>query len=374
MQVSYTRSSPEAHHMGMCQPKRATQYPAACFIRVHAVDPPRVLLPVLSGFIVLLQICEMELQMPGTSVTFLHSFEASGHSATTLEHPLVLWGIAQGHSCSVVSLAMQREHLRMSSHRGSSRGRALAQRTAISPSPSVEVTSDHRRFHGRASSHGNAPGCGEILECGHTTHPIVKYRIPCTLENSTFIVSVSVEHCSNSRGQVEATQGNPPLAQGTTPTIDIQVPTMDLQCPIRESFSPATQAALAAPASRLRGSSSPTRMTPSNTGAMWRMSCIPPTMNNSTNSSLSAAGKGKIFSVFAPRFLYVFSFSLDFKIYVLAIHMFYVSAISNVMCRNVSLSQHPIFVPVQFWICLNLGKLSISRQELQGHGPVVTLM
>jgi len=247
MRVAYTRSSQEAHHMGMCQPGRATQYPAAYFIRAHAVDPPRVLLPVLSTFIVLLQTCEMVLQMLGTSVTFLHSFEVSGHSAAALEHPLVLWGIAQGHSCSMEYLAMQRERLRMSSRRGSSRGRASTQRTAISPSSSVEVTSDHRRFHGRATSRGNAPRCGEILECGHTEHPTVGYRIPCTLANSTFIVSVSVEHCGNSRGQMEATQGNPPPAQGTAPIIDVQVPTIDLPCPIRESLSPATQAARAGP-------------------------------------------------------------------------------------------------------------------------------
>lgn len=218
-----------------------------------------MLLPVLIAFIVLLQTCEMVLQMPGTFVTFLHSLEASGHSAAALEHPLVLWGIAEGHSCSMEYLAMQRERLRMSSRRGGSRGQASTQRNEISPSSSVVVTSDHRCFHGRAASRGNAPGRGEILVCRHTEHPTIRYRIPCTLANSTFIVSVSVEHCDNSRGQMEAMQGNPPPAQGTTPIIDMQVPTIDLQRLIRESLSPATQAARAGPsepASRIQLSDS----------------------------------------------------------------------------------------------------------------------
>lgn len=92
------RRSLAVSHMGMCQPGHATWYPAAYFIWVHAGDPKRVLILVSSNFNVLLPICAMALQMTGASVTFLQSFEAAEPSAATLEHSLVLWGIAQGHS------------------------------------------------------------------------------------------------------------------------------------------------------------------------------------------------------------------------------------------------------------------------------------
>lgn len=109
----------------------------------------------------------------------------------------------------------------------------------------MEVTSDQHRFHGRTTGRGSAPGSGDIPECGHVENPTVRYRIPCTLANSTFIISVSVENCGYLGGHAEATQGNPPPAQGTMSTIDMQVPTIDLQCSVRESASPTTQAALA---------------------------------------------------------------------------------------------------------------------------------
>lgn len=228
MQVSSMRRRPVACHMGRCQPGRAMQYLTIYFIKVPTGDLRRRLIQVLSEFIVYLQICVMTLQNPGTSVTFWHSFEVSRQSVAEKEHSLVLWRISQRHSCSVVDWAMQRERLRMSSRRGSSRGRASTHRPAISPSSSVEVTSDQYRIQGRAAGCGNVPGRGAILDCGHTEHPTVRYRIPCTLANSTFIVSVSVEHCGNFRGQMEDMHGNPPQAQGTAPIVDMQVPVIDM--------------------------------------------------------------------------------------------------------------------------------------------------
>lgn len=142
---------------------------------------------------------------------------------------------------------MQRERPRMSSCRGSSRGRASSHRPAISPSSSVEATSDQNRSQGRPAGRGNVHGRGEIMDCGHTEHPTVRYRIPCTMANTTLIVSVSVEHCSNFRGQLEDTHGNPPQVQRTAPIVDMQVPVVDMQRPTRESIPPATQAACAGP-------------------------------------------------------------------------------------------------------------------------------
>ena len=142
MRVLSTRRRPVARHMGRCQPGRATQYLAVYFIKAPAGDLTRRLIQVLSEFIVYLQIWVMALQKPGTSVTFRNSFEVSGQSVAEKEHSLVLWRISQRHSCSEVTWAMQRERLRMSNRRGSSRGRASTHRPAILPSSSVEVTSN----------------------------------------------------------------------------------------------------------------------------------------------------------------------------------------------------------------------------------------
>lgn len=84
-----------------------------------------------------------------------------------------------------------------------------------------------------------------MTDCGHEAHPTVRYRIPCTLANSTFIVSVTVEHCDNLRGQAAANLENPPV-QGTVPPIDMQLPVM-------ESSSLATQAAPAGPSEPAQG-------------------------------------------------------------------------------------------------------------------------
>jgi len=62
------------------------------------------------------------------------------------------------------------------------------------------------------------------MECGHREHPAVRYRIPCTLENNTLIVSVTVEHCSDLRR---------PRDNLTVPRVDMQVPRVDLRRPIQ---------------------------------------------------------------------------------------------------------------------------------------------
>jgi len=236
-----------ARHMGRCQPGRAMQYLAVGFIKTPKGELKRGMRQFLSAFIAHLQLGGMALHKIDTPDAFRHSFELSGQMLAEKEHSLVLWRISQRNSCLVVNWTMQRERLRMSSRRGSSRGRASTKRPAISPSSSVEVTTEQNRSQGKLAGHGNVLGWGEIMDCGHTEHPTVRYRIPCTLENTTLIVSVSVEHYSNFRGQLEDLHGNPPQVQRTAPIVDMQVPVVDMQRPTRESTPPATQAACAGP-------------------------------------------------------------------------------------------------------------------------------
>lgn len=50
----------------------------------------------------------------------------------------------------------------------------------------------------------------------------MKYHIPCTLENNTLIVSITVEHCSDFRR---------PREGFTVPRVDMQVPRVDFRPP-----------------------------------------------------------------------------------------------------------------------------------------------
>lgn len=116
------------------------------------------------------------------------------------------------------------ERQRMSSRRIGSRGRPATQRPATSPSSSVDIppepgsSSSPRRTVGHRIERDR----GALMECGHREHPAVKYRIPCTLENNTLIVSVTVEHCSDLRR---------PQDNLTVPRVDMQVPRVDLRRP-----------------------------------------------------------------------------------------------------------------------------------------------
>lgn len=78
------------------------------------------------------------------------------------------------------------------------------------------------------------------MDCEHDEHPMVRYRVPCALANSTFIISVTVEHCDILREPAEATLDFPPPIHGTGPIID-------LQRPVRESSPLAGPSALAGP-------------------------------------------------------------------------------------------------------------------------------
>jgi len=99
-------------------------------------------------------------------------------------------------------IAMPREWPRMGSRRGGSRGCATSQRsTPISYSSSDAMEPERSSPPVTRSGRGRGRGRGRIVDCEHAAHPTVRYHIPCTLANSTFIVSVTIEKCEDLRGQ-----------------------------------------------------------------------------------------------------------------------------------------------------------------------------
>lgn len=110
--------------------------------------------------------------------------------------------------CSFINLmhiAMPRKWPRIGSRRGGSHGRATSQRsTPISPSSLHALEPERSSPLVTRSSRGRGCGCGRMADCEHASHPTIRYCIPCTLANSTFIVSVTIEKCEDLRGQVVA--------------------------------------------------------------------------------------------------------------------------------------------------------------------------
>lgn len=137
-------------------------------------------------------------------------------------------------------LAMPQERLRMLSRRGGSRGRAISQRST-SPTRSFTEVQDSGRHSPPVtrSGRGRGRGRGRRDNCEHEAHPTVRYRIPCTLAHSTFIVSVTIEKCEDPRGQEDAPPEMPADQRRATP--------MDSQRPVLESSSMANQAVSTCP-------------------------------------------------------------------------------------------------------------------------------
>lgn len=100
-----------------------------------------------------------------------------------------------------LNIAMPRERPRMGRRRGGSRGRAASQRSSDTLEPG--------RSSPPATRSGRGRGRGRIgrVDCEHAAHPTVPYRIPCSLANSTFIISVTIEKCEDNRGSGAAHLG-----------------------------------------------------------------------------------------------------------------------------------------------------------------------
>ena len=251
-----------AHHMGRCQPMRATRNHADQLSWSHA----GLLMWFVYSSIYLLVNCAMALHnvcapaaSSHSSVVSWHSSTASSHPSAATSHSSTVLLVAQGHSismpksisvsdsrvfhrnlapvqrahvlvscsplciCALVNplyTAMLIEHPRMGSRRRGSHGCATSKRSApISPSSSVEVAPEQNRPQVSRAGRGRGHGRGRLVECEHAAHPTIRYRIPCTLANSTFLVSVTIENCANLSGQEAAHQAIAP-EQGTVPPID----------------------------------------------------------------------------------------------------------------------------------------------------------
>lgn len=214
---------------GRCKPGRATTYQNAGDLNAMGGTVIWILLLVQTAFIVQPQSRQMALNIFAPHVACLHSCKQSKQKLAETEHSLAQCKITQKNSCPKGNSKMQRERPRMSSRQGSSRGRSATQRPVNSPSSSVGITSEQNRGSNRLMR-----GWREIPDCGHLEHPAVHYRIPCTLENNTLIVSVMVEHCNNLRG---------PPDNLNVPMVDMQVPTVDMPRPTKANAPQATQAA-----------------------------------------------------------------------------------------------------------------------------------
>lgn len=105
-------------------------------------------------------------------------------------------------------IAMPREQPRMGSRRGGSRGRATSQRsTPISYSSLDALEPGWSSPPVTRSGRGRGRGQVRMVDCEHASHPTVRYRILCSLANSTFIVSVTIEKCEDARGSGVAHPG-----------------------------------------------------------------------------------------------------------------------------------------------------------------------
>lgn len=63
---------------------------------------------------------------------------------------------------------------------------------------------------------------------------MVRYRLPCTLANSTFFVTVSVEHCRNPWGDDDAPHADLPRIPGVVPTVEMEFLSIDMMRPVHD--------------------------------------------------------------------------------------------------------------------------------------------
>ena len=261
-----------ALHMGSCQPKHATGYFAELVSWAHT----SLLMPALNSSIRLLVNCAMALHKlcilaassyPSVvfwidvfwvtqcySITVPESVPVSGTRVFCRHRALAqraynFVGYSPPCFCSLVNplyIAIPRERPRMGCKRGGSRGRATSQRSApISPSSSDELEPERSGPPVTKAGRGRGRGRGRMAECEHATHPTVRYRIPCTLANSTFIVSVTIEKCEDLRGHA--------VAHPEIPAEQRMAPPIDSQRPVMGSSSMANQVVPAGPSEQARG-------------------------------------------------------------------------------------------------------------------------
>lgn len=134
-----------------------------------------------------------------------HNFSWAQSSALSVHTPLSRFFALPPPFISPHPIKMPRERLRMVSRRDSSRGRATHQHSSTTLDPSEDASVYLATRSGRGKGRGQARG----RACMHHAHPTARFRIPCSLANSSFIVSMTIEKCENAMGSGAIQHGVP---------------------------------------------------------------------------------------------------------------------------------------------------------------------
>lgn len=219
-----------ASHMGSCQPGRATTPQHARTINVQRISVQALVRStyreVMAAQTFLGTIARAQTPVnapPGQALMAVYKKAALPHYAQRpeqnlrdTEHPLAVWRISAEVQVRVLGMSGERRGPR---GRGGSRGRPPTQRRATPPASSED---DPGVYGGHLQRSINRQFSQEPRDCGHSEHPAIKYRIPCTFADNTLIVSVTVEHCSDARRPQDGL---------TVPRLDMEVPKVDFRNP-----------------------------------------------------------------------------------------------------------------------------------------------
>jgi len=227
-----------ASHMGRCQPGQATTHLQARTINAQGSSGQAFVRSASSELMKTQTFLGKAARVqapfnapPGPKIMALHKNVVLPHYVQ--RHEQVLRAPEYTLAACRISAEVQVRVLGMSGERrgprgrGGSRGRPPTQRRATPPASSDDDPVVHgSNLHRDPVVHGSnlqiSQERGEPRDCGHLEHPAIKYRIPCTLENNTLIVSVTVEHCSDVRRPREGL---------TVPRVDMEVPRVDFRHP-----------------------------------------------------------------------------------------------------------------------------------------------
>jgi hypothetical protein len=105
---------------------------------------------------------------------------------------------------------MPGERLRLSSRRGGSRGGSRGRANPQRSSHSTESSSNGIDSRGARQGRGRGRGRARATVCAHSSHPSTRFRFPCSLDNSTYYVSVRIEKCDNAVPPEVSEEQRPP--------------------------------------------------------------------------------------------------------------------------------------------------------------------
>lgn len=145
--------------------------------------------------------------------------------------PLIRLPASPAQPLCLAHFAMPRERPHMGCRRGSARGRATRRRSPTSSDPTSEAL-DFRSFRTPVTRGSRSRGIGlDRIQVGehHSQLHSARFRIPCSLGNATFIVSVAIELVENVVGSEDALQAAPPVNSRENPS---NLQQMSLERPI----------------------------------------------------------------------------------------------------------------------------------------------